>query len=384
MLNRISRKAFQIKRTLERAVIDKASVSIIFYLRMLSRLLKRPPITRKNINHLKIFYSQNKSSVISHVPAIFNVHIASGCNLRCPNCVYLLKDSEVFGTAGMMSTEMFESIIKKYYQHIEVVFLSGGEPLGHPKFQHLVDIVHKYNKNIIINTSTNGVFLEKKIETVKQLSSINLSLDSYDYYTFKKYRGGTPKEFDKIIRGMALMKENSIRFQTSFLLSEENISEAEKMVEFAAKTGSSRVIFHNINTRGSDKFTVLMCNSQKVTSWIEQFTARTDYQIDIELPVIFDPDSRSIDTYSCSQPWTYFIFNDKGHVAYCCHLAPDESIGNVLEGYDFNSEKMVEMRRSMLDHTYKKSDCQYCQRRFLGLSYGYFSASYGKWVINTN
>ena len=114
---------------------------------------------------------------------------------------------------------------------------------------------------------------------------------------------------------------------------------------------------------------------------LKSVTSRNDYPFDIGLPVIIDPESKEFASQKCPQQWTMACFNDKGHLAYCCFLEHDDAIGNMFQGYDFNSKNMIAFRKNMIENTYPKDSCLSCSIRFMGQEYGYFHASRGKWVL---
>jgi MoaA/NifB/PqqE/SkfB family radical SAM enzyme len=287
---------------------------------------------------------------------------------------------QAFEGGGMIKVDDFKSVLDKYADQIQMVWLSGGEPLAHPRFDQLANIVK--SKGLDLKTSTNGVFIERRIDILKDFDFINISMDGFDHKSFEKYRGGTPAEFDKIVYGLSLLRDHNVPFSNSFILSQENLHEANLMLEFAETTKPTLVVFHNINPHGSKDFTPLVASNEKVQQMLRDITSRNDYPYDIELPVIFETNSKGFIEQKCIQQWFYASFNDKGSVSYCCHMNHDASIGNMFQGYDFNSDKMVAFRRRMMNHEYPKDDCLFCQRRFMGKEYGRFSASQGKWVLH--
>ena len=350
------------------------------YARLAYFMLASPFGGRRRVNKLKSQISLGKTERINFVPPTFSISINSTCNLRCPNCYYVLLGGEhAFEGGGMIKVEDFKAIIDKYGDYIEQVSLTGGEALAHPRLDQLVDILKA--KGIKAYVSTNGVFIDRKIETLKSIDYVNVSLDGYDYDSFKKYRGGSNSEFDKIIQGLDLLRENNIAFGNSFVLSEENVHEVNFMLEFATETRPSLVTFHNINPLGCEDFTPLIASSERVQQMLSETTSRNDYPFDVGLPVILDPKSNAFASHACPQQWTMACFNDKGHMAYCCYLDFEPAIGNMFEGYDFNSENMMNFRKRMIEHEYPKDSCGSCQQRFMGQEYGYFHASQGNWVL---
>jgi MoaA/NifB/PqqE/SkfB family radical SAM enzyme len=336
----------------------------------------------RGLNRFRYLMSVSNTEHINFVPPVLAVTINSTCNLRCPNCFYVLIDGEhAFEGGAMIRVDDFKAVIEKYGDKTEIVFLSGGEPLAHPRLDQLANIVKSKSKRISLRISTNGVFIDRTIDVLKSFDYINVSMDGYDYESFKKYRGGTPREFDKIVQGLSLLRENNIPFSNSFVLSDENLHEVNSMLEFCYGSRPDVVVLHSINPHGSKDFTPLTSDNEKVRKILKEICSRNDYPFDIVLPVIFDTQSRGFIEAKCTQQWYYAAFNDKGDMSYCCHMNHDESIGNIFKGYDFNSDKMQEFRQRMISHEYPKDACLFCHRRFTGQDYGRFYAKQKKWIV---
>lgn len=330
---------------------------------------------KRNLNLAKYDASVGRKSKIDYIPPVFDVFVSSACNLRCPTCLFRLKDNEVFSKANMINLAVLTELIDRYSGVITTVWLSGGEPLLHPKFDLIVKMLK--DRKLAVMLSTNGLLVEEHINSLEAVDFINVSVDGYDYESFEKYRAGTSYQFDKIVRGMSYMREWEIQFANSFVVSQENVSEIYEMLGFATKVSASSVYFHNINPHGSNEYRPLVKTSNTI-GIMNDIMARIDYPFDITLPVIYDVESPEFHKAKCTQPWGGCYFDGKGDIAYCCHLRHDSSIGNVCNGYDFNSPMMVEFRQRMIESDYSE-DCLYCSRRFAGKEYARFNARTRRW-----
>jgi len=338
---------------------------------------KEPKHAKRHYN--RFIYRRNvlRTPRISFTPPVFIATIAENCNLACPSCVYLLKDPDKFYSSFIDKNE-FLRILEKHNKEkmAETIFLTGGEPLLHPEIDEIIDICKKFNLSTYI--STNGILVKSRIASMLKLDYVNVSVDSYDYETFKKNREGSPTQFDLIRDGLKALKENDIHFSMSYLLSRENMFEVYKMLDFAESIEPDIVCFHNINPHGDERYRPLTMRDADVKLLLNKIVKRTDYPFDISLPVIFNIDSLSFDEGKCIQPWNYFCFNSKGDVSFCCHLAHSNNIGNVFTEYNYNSSEMVSFRRKIMENK-RPDDCLYCQRRFFGKEYGCFSSRNKKW-----
>ncbi len=318
-------------------------------------------------------------SEIDFIPPVFVAMITDNCDLRCPTCYLLLQDPDIFVPSYISPDRLLQALEKhNKKKKLEVIFLTGGEPLLHPQIDDIIDICKGYNCSVKI--STNGILLKNKISSLSKLDYVNVSMDGYDYESYKKYRGGTQRQFDLVIEGLKALKEKGVYFSMSYLLSVENLSETDKMIELAEDIKPDFVSFHNINPHGSKEYSPLIAQEKNTQLFLEKILDRCDYPFNIDLPVIFDPDSPLFRNTKCIQPWYQFNFNSVGDIAYCCQLVHDKQIGNLFTGYNVNLPKMVKFRKDIMKGALMKN-CLYCQRRFLNKEFGNFDSNLGRWFI---
>ena len=359
----------------------KLSHQQINLLRFAKETLKKPSQIKREFNTFQYHKNKLRVTEINHVPPVFCAVIVDSCNLRCPNCLFILENPNKFFNSHLTS-EQFEDTLKKYNKDMtaEVMFLSGGEPLIHPEFEKLVKISRKYKMSPKV--STNGVLIMNNPSSLLDLDYINVSMDSYDYETFKKYRGGTKRQFDRILEGLNFLKEKKLNFSLSYVLSAENVFEIEKMIEFSERLKPAFACFHNINPHGSTEFKPLFSHDKKSMKHLTKILERNDYAIDIHTTHIFNEKSPHFKEAKCIQPWYYFCFNSKGAVSVCCHMEHDNKFGNIFNNYDFNSTEMVKWRKKIMSD--KIPDiCLHCQRRFLDeQEFSFFDSTKKKWIVS--
>jgi len=349
-------------------------------LRLFYNIVKDSWNLRSYLNLYRYEINVLHKPLINFIPPVFVVMVSDNCNLRCPTCLYLLENPKKFFDS-FISLENFSKVLFKYNKNkkARILWLDGGEPLLHPDLDQLISICKEYNLNPRV--STNGIFIKSKLTSLAKLDYVNVSVDAYDYDSYKKYRGGTAEQFSLIMEGLRALKESHIYFSISFLLSTENLDKIEKMMRLVEHIKPNFVIFHNINPHGNELYKPLTLQDKNTKIFLEKIISRRNYPFDISLPVIFDTDSTLFLNAKCKQPWFYFFFNTIGEVAYCCHLPHDAKIGNVFQDYNFNSTKMTEFRMDIIEGKILKS-CLYCQRRFMGMEFAYFNAKIKKWLFN--
>lgn len=364
---------------IRKALYKKAPIGIKPNLAYLNRRLRSPFELGKDWNMVKCLMQGRKAKII-YIPRVFVVSVTMKCNLRCPTCLYLLQSPSNLDGSGFIAVDDFEYVIDRYAHIIDTCGFTGGEVLLHPRLWELLEITKKHN--LPTSITTNGILIKNRIDMLRSydLESVSVSVDAYDYATFKMYRGGTEKQFDSIVEGLSLLGKYSIDFLISFILTGQNVSEIGKMIEFAYKVNPKVASFYSINPHGDERYMPLTMGNDECLQIMESVIAKTDYPFDIELPVIFDTDSKYFNSAKCSLPWQSCTVGPNGDIAPCCHLMPSEKYGNIFKGYDFNSDKMMGFREIVMGDEPLEA-CIYCYRRFMGDEFGTFDAKAQSWIL---
>jgi hypothetical protein len=126
------------------------------------------------------------------------IEITTRCNLACPICI-----ADASGQEDM-SLETFNTILDRLIQaegQIDVLNLSGGEPLEHPRVMGILDAANGRKEIVRVSVSTNGLALLDNAELAEQLAERNvvlsLQMDGYDDDAYRILRGrplAKPKE----------------------------------------------------------------------------------------------------------------------------------------------------------------------------------------------
>jgi len=119
------------------------------------------------------------------------ISVTDRCNLQCIYCMPKNNNSWFDPTDILTFDEIvrFASIMSKL--GIENIRLTGGEPLLRSNIEILVENLSKITGIKKISMTTNGILLPDKISQLTKagLSSINISLDTFNCEKFKKING---------------------------------------------------------------------------------------------------------------------------------------------------------------------------------------------------
>jgi len=118
------------------------------------------------------------------------VEITTRCDLDCPVCLV---------TAGRdwdMTLEDFRRVLDglvKAERQVDILTLSGGEPLVHPRILGILDEVAARPEIVRTSISTNGLALLRKPELLPALAQrnavVSLQFDGFDEGVYQKLRG---------------------------------------------------------------------------------------------------------------------------------------------------------------------------------------------------
>ena len=159
------------------------------------------------------------------------------CNLDCDYCFYLRKEELYKGSSFRMSDETLENYTRQYIaaQRVSEVNFGwqGGEPtlMGVNFFRRAVAYQKKYTRsgmNIDNALQTNGTLLDD--EWCKFFAEnrflIGISLDgpreAHDFY--RRDKGGAPT-FDRVLRGIRLLKKHHVDFNILTCVSAANVEQ---------------------------------------------------------------------------------------------------------------------------------------------------------------
>ena len=258
-----------------------------------------------------------------------------------------------------------------------MITLTGGEATLHPYLGKFIDISHSYN--IKVQLPTNGTLInEKKLHVLRKLDKISVSLDAYDAETYYKNRGGSKWRWKSILKGLKLLRENGVNFYITYQVRRDNIDEMFNIIELSDSIMPGKLVFQAHNPHKDDKNIVLHKSDPYVVDVFKEIMKKNDYQYNITLPIIFDEYNRYFKEKICPDPWRGIYINELGNVSYCCYMDHQEEIGNIYDGYDFNSKKMSQWRRHLMNHKLNKH-CKWCGERFMGDQNKFISKKH-EWV----
>jgi SynChlorMet cassette radical SAM/SPASM protein ScmF len=259
--------------------------------------------------------------------ASYYVYLTGGCNLACRHCWLAPTFQPNGGTGGHLDYDLFALALEEGAPlGLSHVKLTGGEPLLHPDFVRMVDLLKE--KDLGLTIETNGTLLDislaRYLKDKSTLGYISVSLDGAEPETHDAFRG-VKGSFERTCQAVRYLVEVGYRPQVIMSLHEGNLSEMEALVRLAESLGAGSVKFNLIQPSGRGE---LMTERGQVLDvrrlielgkWVEgDLQKRTSIRLHYSQPMAFYGLQRllNLDGYSCN------IFNilgilHTGHLAMC-------------------------------------------------------------------
>ena len=258
------------------------------------------------------------------VPEIYQIEVASVCNFNCvmcPRTLYSRKDKTPFIDVNLIKKLIKESSFDgSYFVELQM----AGEPLLHPELGKIVSMIKETGMKV--GLSTNGSLIDKKIDELKELDYVTISVDSISKYSDIRVNG----KLDVLISNIKLL-----RSETNAAIDLQII----EMGEWEKEVKATKEIFPDYNIR-----TIPDCF----------------------LTIQQSPLSPSVCNKICLNPWLSCSIQSNGNVVPCCFCFWDDIIyGNIREASlkDIWNGKQVSLLRDQHERGGYELICRRCYMR---------------------
>ncbi len=172
-------------------------------------------------------------------------YLTEGCNLACRHCWLAPKFDATGFRYPILPADLFEKAIREARPlGLQGVKLTGGEPLLHPHFKRLLEIVRQEELSLTIET--NGLLctpdMAREIAKSPQ-RFVSVSLDGTDAATHEWVRG-VSGSFEAARRAIKNLNKAGIQPQIIFTVMRGNADQVEAVIPMAEAMGASSVKFN--------------------------------------------------------------------------------------------------------------------------------------------
>jgi SynChlorMet cassette radical SAM/SPASM protein ScmF len=172
-------------------------------------------------------------------------YLTEGCNLACRHCWLGPKFDATGNKYPTLAVELFETAIREAKPlGLSSVKLTGGEPLLHPHFSSLLEIVRREELRPMIET--NGLLCTPDVaaEITKSPNCfISVSIDGIDAETHDWVRG-VPGSFAAACQAVRNLVAAGTRPQVIFSMLRNNADQVDAMVRMVEELGAASLKFN--------------------------------------------------------------------------------------------------------------------------------------------
>jgi SynChlorMet cassette radical SAM/SPASM protein ScmF len=183
----------------------------------------------------------------------FYLYLTSGCNLRCRHCWITPRFVDGEPSPGeFISLEMLRSAVEQARPlGLSQAKLTGGEPLLHPQFVEVVDLLTA--EGIRMNMETNGTLIDadlaRHLHNNTALWFVSVSIDGPTAEIHDPFRG-VEGSFEAAVRGFRHLVEAGYQPQLIMSPHRGNVEYVEEVVDLATELGAGSVKFNPVTRSG--------------------------------------------------------------------------------------------------------------------------------------
>ncbi|MBA4379458.1 MAG: SynChlorMet cassette radical SAM/SPASM protein ScmF [Anaerolinea sp.] len=172
-------------------------------------------------------------------------YLTEGCNLACRHCWMGPRFDATGNRYPTLPVELFETAIREAKPlGLSGVKLTGGEPLLHPRFTRLLEIIR--HEELKLTIETNGLLCTPEVaaEIAKSPDRfVSVSIDGTDAATHEGVRG-VSGAFEAARQAVRNLVAAGIRPQVIFTVMRSNAHQVDAIVRLAEEIGAASVKFN--------------------------------------------------------------------------------------------------------------------------------------------
>ena len=259
------------------------------------------------------------------VPISIKVFVTNRCNLNCFYCYPMIHKRD-FGS-DMTTGELFRLFDELSDIGTRVIILQGGEPLLREDVGAIIDYVKR--KGMVCEMITNGCLVPEKINEVKNLNSLCISIDGTEEEN-DFYRG--KGSYGKAMEAIELCMREKIPIRLHSVITRKNMN-SSYVFEFAKKIGTSITVSTiTTNEYSGIKYDPNICLTQEETRklWIKVYEyKRRGYPINFSKGTLLYFINYPFDDYNevirIDNPRLSHLRKDQQNFFYCTrkYLSPE-------------------------------------------------------------
>ena len=184
----------------------------------------------------------------------FYIYLSDNCNLRCRHCWIVPRFTDGKPDPGrVVDVDALRDAVREGKAlGLSSAKLTGGEPMLHPRFLDVVDMLTA--EGLSLHMETNGTLLTAEVarhlKEKTRLTFVSVSLDGADARTHDSFRG-VEGAFDAALRGLSYLADAGFKnTQVIMSIHRGNRAQVEALVQLAAARGAASVKLNPVTGTG--------------------------------------------------------------------------------------------------------------------------------------
>ncbi|XOB64266.1 radical SAM protein [Deferribacteres bacterium DY0037] len=291
------------------------------------------------------------------------VIVSELCNYNCKYCYIQPKINKRNQVTSYIETSIFAKIVEKVanFNPNAQILVTGGEPLLHPEFLKLIEILEnrKLNFQVLTNGSKINDEIADKLSACNYLKNVQVSLDGTNDETNEITRGDT---FAETVSGVDTLHKYNVPFTIAPTIHDGNVHLFQEMMLYSVDKGGGYTPNNYRKISDSDgsisldykKFMEILIDSENNLSHKQRNRLSTRNSQSI----ITLQSTRNL--FCCGTGKSTLNIDMKGNV-FPCHLLHETMflLGNVIEE-SFASIICNPVLNDIRVHTYDIDECSDC------------------------
>lgn len=245
------------------------------------------------------------------------------CNARCVMCTRYIKGVGFDAPQAELTPQQVAAVTTRYRQTLtNIDLISYGEPLVHPGFSKIVDVIAQnvsQNPGYTITLVTNGSQLHEHPGILEHPGTIAFSIDAPDKPLYERIRRGL--SYEQLVRNVQLAADAHARLPSRHLainmvIFEWTLNRIYAMAVFARNMGVETLALLLAGCLEESEFVRSLGVSRNDPRIVEQVEmARQDVPEVNIVDYISDPRGP---VGNCQRPWHEIVVTNDGRIVPCC------------------------------------------------------------------
>lgn len=297
--------------------------------------------------HVSVLLRRN---IIWSEPFSLNIETASVCNLKCPECITGMGNTN--RTRKLAEYDYVKKILSAHQKHSFYCNLYfQGEPFLNPLLPEMIKLAKKFN--FYTTVSTNGHFLNENTcrKIIRNgLDRIIVSVDGPDEYSYNFYRQGG--QFKKVCDGIKLLALTKKRMNChnpllviQMLVNKKNEKRFSDAVDLVYDLKADKLEFKSMQVYTEKGKEELLPEKNKYNRYKNGKNKEGKFAV------------------PCFRLWSHMVYTSDERVVPCCYDKTPEfdiNVRNTNYGDTWRSEPMQRFRSDMFDKHNIPDICSNC------------------------